>query len=327
MRDLIRKLTGAFGPSGTEGQIRDIIRAEIEPLADEMRVDPLGSLIARKHGGEGNRILLDAHMDEIGVMVTFVDERGFARFTRIGGVHTLNHVGGRVAFADGTVGVIGIEGKRNDLSRVPKFDQLYLDVGATSRDDCPVAVGDPAVFVRSFEAQGKRLISKAMDDRLGCAVLIETLRRLEQTEHDVYFVFSVQEETTLSGARTSAYGIDPDLAIAVDVTTTGDTPEARPMAVELGKGPAILIKDGGMIAHPAVRDLMIQRAKKGHIPYQLEVFDRGTTNAAAVQLVRSGVPSGCLSIPCRYVHTPSEMVDERDVENSVRLLLEVLRAA
>ncbi|RLC75601.1 MAG: M42 family peptidase [Chloroflexi bacterium] len=327
MRELIRKLTGAFGPSGAEEPIRKVIRAEIEPLADEIRVDPLGSLIARKQCGDGKRILLDAHMDEIGVMVTYVDEKGFARFTRIGGVYTLNHVGGRVAFADGTVGVIGIEGKRKDPNKVPKFEQLYLDVGATSRDDCPVGVGDPAVFVRPFETQGTRLISKAMDDRIGCAVLIETLRRLEQTDHDVHFVFAVQEEVGMRGAHTATYGIDPDMAIAVDVTTTGDTPEARPMAVELGKGPAIKIKDAGMIAHPAVRDLMIQQAKKAEIPYQLEVLERGTTDAAAMQLVRAGVPSGCLSVPCRYVHTPSEMVDEQDVENSVQLLLEVLQAA
>jgi putative aminopeptidase FrvX len=328
MRELIHKLVGTYGPSGVEEQIRAVIRAEVEPLADELRVDPLGSLVVRKQGdGEGRRIVLDAHMDEIGAMVTYVDEKGFARFTRIGGVRPLNCVGGRVVFADGTVGVIGVEEKRDDTNKIPKFEQLYIDVGATSREDCPVHVGDAAVFVRPFVAQGTRLISKAMDDRIGCAILIETLRRLAHTPHDVHFVFSVQEETTLSGARTSTYGIEPDLAIAVDVTGTGDTPECRPMAVELGKGPAVKVQDWGMIAHPAVRDLLVQRAKQANIPYQLEVLEHGTTDAAAMQLVRAGVPSGCLSIPCRYVHTPSEMVDEGDVENGVRLLLEVLQAA
>jgi putative aminopeptidase FrvX len=328
MRELIRKLVGTYGPSGIEDQIRAVIRAEVESLADELRVDPLGSLVVCKRGGGGGqRILLDAHMDEIGVMVTYVDEKGFVRFTRIGGVNPLNCVGGRVAFADGTVGVIAVEGKREDTSKVPRFGQLYIDVGATSSDDCPVDVGDAAVFVRPFLAQGTRLISKAMDDRIGCAVLVETLRRLEHTPHDVYFVFSVQEETTLSGARTSTYGIEPDLAIAVDVTGTGDTPECRPMAVKLGRGPAVKVQDRGMIAHPVVRNLLVQRAKEANIPYQLEVLEYGTTDAAAMQLVRAGVPSGCLSIPCRYVHTPSEMVDEGDVEHSVRLLLEVLQAA
>jgi putative aminopeptidase FrvX len=328
MRELIRKLVGTHGPSGVEDQIRAVIRAEVEPLADELRVDPLGSLVVRKRGGGGGqRILLDAHMDEIGVMVTYVDEKGFVRFTRIGGVNPLNCVGGRVAFADGTGGVIAVEEKREDTSKVPRFEQLYIDVGATSGDDCPVGVGDAAVFVRPFLAQGTRLISKAMDDRIGCAVLVETLRRLEHTPHDVYFVFSVQEETTLSGARTSAYGIEPDLAIAVDVTGTGDTPECRPMAVKLGQGPAVKVQDRGMIAHPVVRDLLVRRAKEANIPYQLEVLEYGTTDAAAMQLVRAGVPSGCLSIPCRYIHTPSEMVDEEDVEHSVQLLLEVLQAA
>jgi len=325
MRELIQKLVETYGPSGAEEQIRDVIRADVEPLADEIRVDPLGSLVVRKQGGEGKRIALAAHMDEIGVMATYVDEKGFARLTRIGGVRSLTCVGARVAFADGTIGVIGVEEKREDLTKLPTFEQLYLDVGATSRDDCPIQVGDPAVFVRPFVAQGGRLISKAMDDRIGCVVLIETLRRLKSTPHDLYFVFSVQEEVGLRGARTSAYGIDPDMAIAVDVTGTGDKPESRPMAVSLGKGPAVKVKDSGMIAHPAVRDLMVQRAKEADIPYQLEILERGSTDAAAMQLVRAGVPAGCLSIPTRYLHTPSEMVDEEDVENSVKLLLEILR--
>ena len=239
----------------------------------------------------------------------------------------LNCVGGRVAFADGTVGVIYVETKGRDASKAPKFEQLYLDVGATSRDDCPVRVGDAAMFVRPLTVQGTRLIAKAMDDRIGCAVMVEALRRLKKSPHDLYFVFSVQEEVGLIGARTSAYGIEPDLAIAVDVTLTGDTPEAKPMAVELGQGPAIKVQDSGMIAHPEVRDLLVKRAEEAGIPYQMEVLVGGTTDAAAMQLVHAGVPSGCISVPCRYVHSPSEMVDEGDVENSVELLLEVLKKA
>ena len=328
MRNLIRKLVEAYGPSGIEDQIRTVIRDEVESLVDEIQVDPLGSLVARKHGSDkGQRIVLSAHMDEIGVMVTYVDEKGFARFTGIGGVSALTCVGARVAFADGTIGVIGIEMKRDNVGRVPRFEQLYIDVGAPSRDDCPIQIGDAAVFVRPFVAQSSRLIAKAMDDRIGCAVLIETLRRLEHTDHDVHFLFSTQEETTLSGARTSTYRIDPDLAIAVDVTGTRDTPEAGPMTVALGQGPVIKIKDARMIAHPMVKDLLIQRAQKADIPYQLQVAERGTTDAAAMQLVRAGVPAGSLSIPCRHIHSPSEMVDEADVENSVRLLVEVLQTA
>ena len=328
MKELIRKLVETYGPSGAEDGIRALITQEVQSLADEVRVDPLGSLVAHKQGRDGGkRIVLAAHMDEIGVMVSYIDERGFARFMSIGGVFSLTCVGARVTFADGKTGVIGVEDKRENSDRIPKLNQLYIDVGATSRDDCPVRVGDSAVFQRPFEVRGSRLIAKAMDDRIGCAVLIETLRRLQETPHDVYFVFSVQEETALSGARTSAYGIDPDIAIAVDVTDTGDTPECWPMAVALGAGPAIKVQDWGMIAHPAVRDLMIEGAKAAGVPYQMEVLTSGTTDASAMQLVRSGVPSGCLSVPCRYIHSPSEMVDEQDVENSVRLLLEVLRTA
>jgi endoglucanase len=264
-------------------------------------------------------------MDEIGVMVTYIDEKGFARFTRIGGVSPLTCIGSRVAFEDGKIGIIGVEQKRDNTDKVPKLEQLYIDVGATGRDDCPVQVGDPAVFVRPFAAQGTRLVAKAMDDRIGCAVLIETLRRLEETPHDLYVVFAVQEEVGLRGARTSAYGIEPEIAIAVDVTGTGDTPEARPMAVKLAEGPAVKVQDGGMIAHPKVRRLLVERAEEAGIPFQLEVLESGTTDAAAVQLVRSGVPAGCVSIPCRYIHSSSEMVDESDVENGVRLLLEVLQ--
>lgn len=326
MNDLIRKLVETYGPSGAEEQIRDVIRAEVEPLVDDIRVDAMGSLIAHKEGsGEGKRIALSAHMDEIGVMVTYIDEEGFARFTNIGGVRALNCVGGRVAFADGTTGVINVEQKRDNQNKIPQLEQLYIDVGASSADDCPVQVGDPAVFVRPFATRGTRLIAKAMDDRIGCAVMIEAIRGLESTPHDVHFVFSVQEEVGLRGARTSAFGIDPEIAIAVDVTGTGDTPESRPMAVKLGQGPAVKVQDGRMIASPQVRQLMVQRAKEADIPYQLEVLEGGTTDAAAMQLTRAGVPAGCLSIPCRYVHSPSEMVDERDVENGVRLLLEILK--
>jgi putative aminopeptidase FrvX len=324
VRELIKKLVETYGPSGAEEQIRNVIRAEVEPLVDDVRVDALGSLIAHK-SGDGQRVLLDAHMDEIGVMVTYIDEKGFARFTRIGGVSPLTCIGSRVAFEDGKIGVIGVERKRDDADKIPKLEQLYIDVGATDRDDSPVQVGDPAVFVRPFTTQGTRLIAKAMDDRIGCAVLIEMLRRLEETPHDLYVVFAVQEEVGLRGARTSAYGIEPDVGIAVDVTGTGDTPEAKPMAVKLGDGPAVKVQDRGMIAHPRVRRLLVERAEEAGIPYQLEVLEYGTTDAAAMQLVRSGVPAGCLSIPCRYVHSPSEMVEESDVENGVRLLLEVLQ--
>ena len=326
MKELIKKLVETYGPSGNEEQIREIIRAEIAGLADEVRTDALGNLIARRRGsGKGKRVMLAAHTDEIGVIVTHVDEKGFLRFGPIGGLwpHTL--MGGRVVFADGTVGVIGTE-KIEDENRkkVIPLDKLFIDVGAVDKESVPVRVGDVAGFQRPFADLGKRLVAKSFDDRIGCAILIQVMRDLKETPHDVYFVFSVQEEVGLRGAMTSAYGIEPEMGLSVDVTRTGDTPEARTMAVELGKGPAIKVKDGRMLAHPGVKRLLMETAEAIGIPYQLEVLEGGTTDATVIQVSREGVPAGCVSIPCRYVHTPSEMVDYDDVTNAVKLLVALL---
>lgn len=325
MKETIERLTQAFGPSGFEERIRALIRDEIKELADEVRVTPLGSLVAMRRGSGGKRILLAAHMDEIGAMVTYIDEKGFARFTGIGGLFPAYCLGARVVFENGTVGVIGVEGKFDYRSQPPKLENLYIDVGATSRADCPVRVGDAAGFFGPFVDRGKHLIAKTMDDRIGCAVLIEVMRRLQTTPHEVHFVFSSQEEITLSGAQTAAYDIEPDIAIAVDVTGTGDKPESKAVAVELGKGPAVKVQDAWMIAHRRVRELLIAAAEAAGVPYQMEVMEGGTTDAAMMQTVRAGVPSGCLSIPCRYVHSPNELVDVDDVEGAVRVLLELLR--
>ena len=326
MKDLISKLVETFGPSGYEGRVRDLIRSEVESLVDEVRTDVMGNLIAIRHGSEGaQKVMLSAHMDEIGVIVSYVDERGFCRFQPVGGVKALTLYGGRVLFENGTVGAIGLE-KLEDPNRVPTREKFFIDVGATSKEDCPVCVGDLACFLRPFEDRGDRLIAKAFDDRIGCAVQIGVMRELKGTPHEVSFVFSTQEELGLRGAQTSAYGLDPDLGIAVDVTRTGDTPESPTMAIQLGDGPGVKVKDGGMVAHPAVKDLLVRTAEENGIPYQLEVLVGGTTDARAIQVSRAGVPTGCVSIPCRYVHSPSEVVDYRDVVNSVKLLAALLSA-
>ncbi len=327
---LLDTLTQTFGPSGYEEEIRAAIESIIEPMADEVRTDRLGSLIGVRAGtgadGQRKKLLLAAHMDEIGLMVTHIEKNGFVRFTAIGGVRPVNCIGGRARFANGVGGTISVE-YREDSSKLPEIAHLYMDVGATGREDCPVTVGSTAVFVGPLIQQGTRLISKTLDDRIGCYVLIEVMRRLQHSKYDVFFAFTTQEEITLSGARTAAYRIDPDLAISVDVTTTGDVPKALPMEVSLGKGPAIKVKDSGMIAHPLIRDLLTQAAEQADVPYQLEILLGGSTDAAAMQLVRSGIPSGCLSVPCRYVHTPAEMVDANDVENAIELLLTLLSAS
>lgn len=324
MRDLIRKLIEITGPSGHEVKIREFIRGEIQSLADEVRVDALGNLIARKGaaGAGGKRVMLSAHMDEIGLIVTHVDAAGFVRFTTIGGVRVVNLPGGRVRFMNGVAGVIGKQARSEPGES--SFEEMFIDVGARDRQSCPVKVGDVAAFDRPFNDLGQRLIAKAMDDRVGVAVLIETLRHLKSSPHELYFVFSVQEEVGLRGATTAAYGIDPEIGLAVDVTGTGDTPRDRPMEVGLGKGPAIKLRDGGMLTDPRLVDCMVRVAEKGGLPYQLEILEHGTTDARAIQLTRAGVPVGCLSIPCRYIHSPSEMVDAGDVEKAVQLMLALL---
>ena len=323
MIELIKTLTETYGPAGNESRIRQVLRDMVKDKVDEVKVDALGNLIALRKGKGGKKVMLAAHMDEIGIVVNYVDEKGFLRFSALGGVwpHTL--LGNRVEFENGVVGVIGVE-KLESPDKVPTFDKLYIDVGAESRENCPVKVGDIGVFSRPLIAQGHRLIAKAFDDRIGCAVLVKLLEEIKDCKHDLYVVFTVQEELGLRGAVTSAYGIAPDVGIAVDVTRTGDTPEAPKMAVALGKGPAVKVKDARMISHPGVRQALIRAAEQNGIPYQLEVLEGGTTDAAAIQLTREGIPTGVISIPCRYIHTPSEMVDIRDVENAVKLLLAYL---
>ncbi len=321
MKSLIQELVETIGPSGYEMEVRDLIRSKVEPLADNVHIDALGNLIATKGkiSSRGIKIMLAAHMDEIGVMATHIDENGFIRFTTIGGVRRQTCVGGRVRFLNGTRGVINHD-DLGDVNKLPTFNQMFIDVGATSQGDCPVRVGDVAAFDRPFSIYGDRLVSKAMDDRIGTAVLIETLRLLNKTPNQVHFVFSVQEEVGLRGATTAAYGLDPDVGIAVDVTRSGDTPKGIKMEVSLGAGPAVKVRDSGMLSDPRVVTWMVNTAEKTKIPYQMEVLEAGTTDARAIQLSRAGVPAGCISIPCRYVHAPSEMVDYNDVQNAVKLL-------
>ena len=328
MIDLIRLLVEAYGPSGFEDGVRELIRPLVEPYADELTVDAMGNLIAVKratnHDGNPLKIMIAAHMDEIGVMVSHITEQGFLRFTNIGGVHTHTLLGGRVRFGNGTIGVIGAD-RIDDRNAVHPLNKFFIDVAATGRDDCPVRVGDAAHFSRPFEQRGRHLTAKSMDDRISCAIAIEALRRLPaDVPHDLYFVFSVQEEVGTRGAEVAANRVMPDVSIALDVTLTGDVPEARPMDVRLGAGPAIKVKDSGMIAHAGLVRHMRRRADQAGIAYQLEVLEGGTTDARPMQLAGPGSAAGCISIPCRYVHTQSETVDLGDVEGAIELLVALL---
>ncbi|MGI6633515.1 MAG: M42 family metallopeptidase [Bacillota bacterium] len=319
MKDLIKKLTEAFGPSGAEDNIREVIRKEVEPYVDEISVDALGNLIARKKGTGGKKVILDGHMDEIGLMVTHIDDNGFLRFGNIGGVSPFVALGQRVYFENGTMGVIGSE--RVDDPKNLKLEKLYIDIGAKDKKDAEskVQVGTSCAFHQTFIDLGDRVVAKAMDDRVACAIIIEVLRRLEKTDNDIYAVFATQEEVGLRGARAAAYGISPDVGIALDVTRTGDTPKGVTMDVALGKGAAIKVKDSSLICHPALKNYMVKIAEEKGIQYQMEVLEAGGTDSGAIQMTKSGIPAGVISIPCRYIHSPGEMVDIGDVEACVQL--------
>ncbi|NWF71007.1 MAG: M20/M25/M40 family metallo-hydrolase [Chloroflexi bacterium] len=320
MIELTRKLTEAWGPSGYEHHVRQLIQEEVAELADEMQVDPLGNLICKVGKGD-TRIMIAAHMDEIGLMATYVEPKsGYLRFANIGGLLHTSLLGNRVRFEDGTIGVIGVHDAFGvSRTSVPELDSFYIDVSDGANGS--VQPGSPGAFAYTMEVRGTRLVGKAMDDRIGCVVAIETMRKLKKkAKNEVYFVFTVQEEVGLRGARPAAYNVNPDVAIALDVTATGDEIKNDKMAVKLGGGAAIKLHDPGLVVPPAVRDWMIERAEKDGIAYQRELLTKGTTDASGIQMARAGVPSGCISIPCRFIHTTSETVDTRDVQACIDLL-------
>jgi tetrahedral aminopeptidase len=328
MNEFLQKIVNAYGPAGREEKVRQLIEAEIKPLKLEIRTDVMGNLIAHRppasQAGKPSKIMFCAHMDEIGMIVTHVDKKGFLRFTNVGGVYSDRVLFQLVMFENGQMGVIGVETKPQ-THKPPGLEHYYIDIGCRDADDARsrVRVGDIATYYQQAQLIQKRFAAKALDDRIGCYCLVETLKRVTASSADLYFVFSVQEEVGLRGARTGAFSIAPDYAIAVDVTTTGDTPEAPTMEVRLGGGPAIKVKDSMFIAHPGVKDKLTEYAVNLGLPYQLEVLEHGTTDAAVIQLAGAGVVSGVLSIPTRYVHSANEFCDLDDVEASIKLLAHV----
>ena len=321
MKKLIKEITSVFGPSGDEEKIRKYIKKQINDYVDNVYEDNLGNLIAVKKGkSNGKKIMFAAHMDQIALMITHIDEDGFLRFTNVGGVGHNFLPGTPIVFADGTIGTIGVEKLENinDL----EMSKLYIDIGANNQQEAEkiVGIGDTAIYAPNFSENNNRVISNYHDDRIGCVVLIEAIKNIQDNNNELYFVFSTQEEVGLRGAKTAAYQIEPDIGIAVDVTATGDTPESHIMDVSLGEGAAIKIKDNSTITHPLVKDLLIKECKNNSINYQFEVLEFGGTDAGAIHLTKGGIPSGTISIPTRYVHTPTEMVDLSDVKASIELV-------
>ncbi|NDJ79294.1 MAG: M42 family metallopeptidase [Chloroflexi bacterium] len=331
MRELIQELAEAWGPSGFEHHVRELIRAEVEPLADEVYVDALGNLICRIGDGE-RRVMTMAHMDEIGLIVSHIDQQGFARFASLGTLFPSTLVGARVRFENGVIGTIGMENQFTQRRNLPATGGFYIDISTAGTNDdhtdgdAVVQIGDPGAFVADVVWRGDRVIGKSLDDRLGCAIQIEVMRRIREqgTPHTLYFVFSVQEEVGSRGAGPAAFGIEPDLALVLDMTTTGDQPKIKPMPVKLGAGAAIKTRDTGQIVPAAVKNLIVQRADEAGIPYQFEVLELGSTDGETIQVARSGVPTGAISVPVRYVHTQSETADWHDIQAVTDLYVAVL---
>ncbi len=339
MKGILEKLSNAAGVSGFEENIREIITDEVKGHVDEIETDNLGNLIMVKKGkDDGKKIMLAAHMDEIGLMVRHIDKEGFIKFSKIGGINDQMLLNQEVYIHTDNGNVLGVLGskpphrmKAAERKKAVEYENMFIDIGAKDKEEAEkiVSVGDVATIKREFSTlRGSIVAGKAFDNRVGCLVLIEVMKRIK-SDATIYAVGTVQEEVGLKGAKTSAFKINPDLAIALDVTISGDHPGIKEdeAPAKLGGGPAIILTDAsgrGIITHPKVKKLLIDAAEREEIPYQLEVSEGGTTDATAIHLTREGIPTGVLSAPTRYIHTPVEVVDMDDVENTVNLLVAAL---
>ena len=322
----IQTLCSAYGPSGDEAEIRSVIRSMAEPFADEIREDVLGNLMVHRKG-TGPRVLFSAHMDSIGFLVTHIEKEGFLRVGRLGGIVPKEAVFSPIRMKNGTCGTFVPEEK---AEKKLSMDNCYVDIGAGDEEEARKLVqpGDTAVYATPCRLQNRTVISPYLDNRVSCAILLEALERIEDSPNDLWFLFSVQEEVGTRGVKTAAWGIDPDYGIAVDVTDVCDTPgTARYGTTELRKGAAIKVMDSSIICHPAVVAKLQALAEKENIPVQRDIMRAGGTDAGSIHVTRSGVQTGGISVPCRYIHTPAEEADMEDVEACIRLTVAFATAA
>ena len=315
--ELLKKLCEAFGPSGCETEISEVIKKEMEGFADEIYSDNMGNLICHKKG-TGKKIMYAAHMDEIGLMVTYIEKNGYLRCTGIGYLPPHFSINRFVKFENGTVGVVAYE-KEHESSM--KQDKVFIDIGAESKEEAEklVSVGDTCAIMSHFVKMGDKISSKTLDNRASCYALIRAAKEMK-TDNDIYYVFTTQEEVGLRGAGPAAYKIEPDYAICIDVTMNGDTPECDKNPLALGKGTAIKVMDHSVITGIEVRNKLISLAKEKGIPYQLEVITGGGTDAGAIHTAKGGIMTGAISIPMRYIHTATETSSIKDIENTVKLI-------
>lgn len=327
MIDILKTFThlqSVARPSGFESPCAQAIAELAGPYCDEVKIDTLGNVICHKKG-PGKRLMMAAHMDVIGLIITHIDKKGFLRFGALGGFVPYRLIGARMKLENGMGGSVWCDEKAMEEKKLEEIslNDLYLDIGAESEESARklVQVGDVAMYEGEPQQVGQMLLSPYCDDLIACAALLSAMSQVEKSENDLYFVFTVQEEVGLRGAATAAYAIDPDFGVCMDVTRTGDNPsEKAKMVVKLGAGPTIKIKDVSLLCNPQVIAHLREAAKEGDVPYQDEVLTAGGTDSAAIQKTRGGVLSGCISIPCRYIHSQNEMVSLKDVEQSARLM-------
>ncbi|HSL00730.1 MAG TPA: M42 family metallopeptidase [Rubrobacteraceae bacterium] len=336
---LLRRLIETPGVSGREEKQREVAREEFDSLVDEVRTDPLGSVIGTKKGREDTRVMIAAHTDEIGFLVKHIDDKGFLRLQTVGGHDPANMVSQRVLVttADGSTlrGALQPARKPPHLSRgeeqkPPKAEDFFVDLGMPADDVKAAArVGDYVTMDRTLERVGENYVGKAMDDRIGVFVMLEALRAMRDAEATVFAVATSQEEVGLRGAAASGSALEPTVVIALDVTLAVDVPGGggENAITELGKGVALKIMDGHSISHPKLVEHFRRVAEREEIPHQMEILPAGGTDAGGVQRLHGGIPAITLSVPCRYVHTPNEMVSEKDVRAAIDLLARYLEEA
>ena len=336
---LLARLSEVGGVPGREEAVRELIAAELEGVADSLETDAMGNLIARKKSKKkgAKRVLVAAHMDEIGFYVRFVDDAGFLRVQPLGGFDARNLFARQVTVHTGSgevlVGVMnpGVKpihiAPQDEREGVPKLTDFFVDTGLDAETvKAKVKLGDPVTLRQPFVDLGVVVTGKALDDRVNCFILVELLKALKKPAHDVYAVFSTQEEVGLRGATTAAYTVEPDIGIALDTTLAVDIPgtPAEQRVTKLGEGVALKVMDSSMISTKWLLDEFVALAEKNGVPYQLELLPLGGTDAGAMQRSRKGVASLTLSIPSRYVHTVTETVAKRDVEGLLALLTHYL---
>jgi len=340
--ELLKEITEAPGVSGYEGEVRNVIRKHMDGITT-IETDRLGSIICKKEGASaGPKIMLAGHMDEIGFMVKFVTEKGFIRFSPLGGWWDQVILSQRVIIKTPKGDVLGVVGSKpphiltaSERDKVVKRQDMFIDVGAVDEkeatEDFGIRPGDPIIPVSPFCVlqNGKTYLAKAFDDRLGCAIFMDVIKKLAKEKHPntVYGVGTVQEEVGLRGARTSAWAVQPDVGIALEVSIAGDMPGIKKEESQqaIGAGPSILVYDSSMIPNLKLRDLIFDTAKENDIPVQPCVMERGGTDAGVIHINMQGVPSIVIGVPCRYIHSHVGIIHRDDYDNAVKLMVAVIK--